>query len=158
MRFAYCGKCEELVRRRDLKPCDQHFRDLILSLPMHCMNASCPAPLTVDTFTEHTNSCTCVDEEPELHDVSSLSETAEEDSLPAEDTAYLDDSIASTRSVNSTSSAASTSSKIGRPREEDLIGMKQPAQNNRLRTLKKAVRGYAELMRKILRLCITQCY
>ena len=82
MRFACCGKCEELVRRRDLKPCDQHFRDLILSLPMQCMNASCPAPLTVDTFTEHTNSCTRVDEEPELHDVSSVSETAEEDGLP----------------------------------------------------------------------------
>ena len=142
VRFSCCGQCDEVMSLRDIRECDTHFNEIISSLPMKCINSACKSSLTVGTYELHVNSCAAVTEsdtgiEPEnLTDdlnVSNISSISTEE-VPSS----LDDSI------NSTESDASHKSKRGRPRHENLVEMRQPAQNSRLRTLKKAIKDHAE--------------
>ena len=113
-RFSCCAdtECHEIISLRDLRPSDSVFRQIVLDLPMKCVNTECMSHLTVETFEEHILSCEVNNSECESADESFSSSSSEKsfsDSACSSADESINDSICSNTST--------TSSKRGRAGE-----------------------------------------
>ncbi|XP_072042074.1 V(D)J recombination-activating protein 1-like [Amphiura filiformis] len=125
--FSCCGTClKRYCVSRDIKQCDAAFCELVLDLPMRCINDNCEEMVTVRNFESHISTC---------------KRTSLNDHITDDGESSLDNSVSSDSS--SPSSSPSSSSKRGRP-PKPVLNLEQPAQNARLRTLKNGIKQHAQ--------------